>query len=697
MGMLRGNLRWRFTALSVLIPLVVVATYLIWQDYQARREHLLTNLELKSAQINAQLEDFLNSTESAARVFADAFVRERPDLLLTFAAEPGTQVDPNASLIDLRNVHPGRYERIALASPDGMILALTEPFVAGSRLPDANFAAKLRTADGFTVSDVFTPPGGGAPNVMFAYPVRAPGGAPLAWLVLKSPLAEISASLDTTEGFPRSTKSGIFDSTGHVLAGTGYEPPHPGLIAGTDVSGSAVWEQARSRPTEPWFGPGLDGVERAIFFDYPAGTPWVTTAGFAQSELFGALWSRVYLFSGALLASIVGSVILAELASRRERRAWELLTSERQTLGSVIAGATDGVLVLDSRGGVLHMNRRFGELFDFDPVPAGATKLTFTDQLREAGALSSADERRVADVLEHPEVATASVTVRRLRARDLQLTAYPIRAVDGAVTGRTIMARDVTDEHRVRRMKSEFVAHASHQLRTPLTGILTSSELLLASSDRKPAAHQRWLSIVHSQALRMRSTINTLLNLSQIESGWISVDRRVFDAAALAAEIGGTFETGGTTHHFAVDFEPDARGVFADPDKISEVLQNLIDNAVKYSPDGGRIVVHGRRGAGGKVVVAVRDEGVGIRRDDVKVLFSPYDRGSAADRTLASGTGLGLYIVKSLVELHGGEVWVESEVGSGTSVFFSLDHADLPAGSGAEGGTSGGVRLVSSA
>ena len=181
---------------------------------------------------------------------------------------------------------------------------------------------------------------------------------------------------------------------------------------------------------------------------------------------------------------------------------------------------------------------------------------------------------------------------------------------------------------------------------------------------------------MHSQALRLRSTINTLLNLSQIEPGWISVDRQDFDLAELARRVTADLAPAANGHHCDVQFDADARGVRADRDKISEVFHNLLDNAIKYSPDGGAIVVQCAGAAGGKVVVAVRDPGVGIREDDIKLLFSPYERGSAEDRGLASGTGLGLYIVKSLIELHGGEVWVESELGVGTS-FFTLDPAEI--------------------
>jgi len=165
-------------------------------------------------------------------------------------------------------------------------------------------------------------------------------------------------------GFPTSAKSGIFDSAGKVIAGTGYELPHPGGAIGRDVSGSAVWAQVASPPEGAWFGPGLDNIDRIVFYDFPEKSPWVTTVAFAQAELFGPLWQRVWIVSGALLATVAGTLLVVEFARRRERAAWAQVTRERQTLQAVLDGAHDGIAVLNASGVVEYANRRLGELFN---------------------------------------------------------------------------------------------------------------------------------------------------------------------------------------------------------------------------------------------------------------------------------------------------------------------------------------------
>jgi PAS domain S-box-containing protein len=198
---------------------------------------------------------------------------------------------------------------------------------------------------------------------MFAFPVRDELGGATAYLVLKSDLSEISSHLDMSGGFPETAKSGIFDSNGVVLADTGYVAPHPGGAIGKNVSGSAVWAQAMTQPTEAWFGPELDKVERIVYFEYPENTPWITTVAYAQSELFDPLWTRVYGFSAGLGATVIGTLVLIEILRRRERGAWEPLSAERQILEAVVEGARDGVVVSDVSGNIAYINERFKTLF----------------------------------------------------------------------------------------------------------------------------------------------------------------------------------------------------------------------------------------------------------------------------------------------------------------------------------------------
>ncbi len=677
--------RWRLTALAVLVPLAIVAALLIVQDYQARRASTITNLELKSAQINAQLEDFVNTTEGVTGLFAEVFSLHHPDLKGEFGTPTGTEVGPNSYMVDFLKQHP-QYTRALVADTDGRLLASSSGFTSGAPIADRVFLEKFRGSTDFVVSDVFVPENGAEPNAMFSNPIRDESGNVGGYLVVKSELSIISGVLDMSVGFPESAKSGIFDSKGVVLAGSGYKPPHPGAAVGKDISGSAVWAQALTRPTEVWFGLGLDKVDRIIFYSYPEKTPWVTTVAFEQSELFDPLWRRVWGFTAGLAGTVLGTLLLTDLARRRERRAWTAVTRERRTLQSVVDGATDGMLVMDAEGKPTYVNKRFKDMFGLRDFPeVNGSSVGLGRLLAESASLSSEGAQKLSSLMEITDgMAADTMALARPKALEAEVVAYPIRSSERRMAGRTLIFHDVTDERRLQRLKSEFVAHASHQLRTPLASILASSELLLDAGSN-PKKREKWVHLVHSQALRMRNTISTLLNLSQLESGRISLDLTNIDLSSLVNEVIRDARAQSNGHEFEVSIPSELRAVRADRAKMVEVLQNLIDNAVKYSPDGGRVTVSVTSAGVGQVTVQVSDQGVGIREEDLDSLFSPYERASAQANGFSNGTGLGLYIVRSLVEIQGGKVWAESKIGTGSTFSFTIPDARSPQETGGGG------------
>lgn len=190
----------------------------------------------------------------------------------------------------------------------GVVTAPSRPLSAGQRIGPEALYQQARSSAEFTVSDVVVPSGDEPPFVLFAQPLTRNTEGPKGFLVLQSELLTISSMLDMSVGFPRSATAGIFDSQGRILAGTGYEAPHPGKDVGRDISASQVWAQVLTHPTEEWFGPGLDGAERIIFFGYPDSSPWVTTVAYAQSELFNPLWQRLWIFGGALAVTLAATI-----------------------------------------------------------------------------------------------------------------------------------------------------------------------------------------------------------------------------------------------------------------------------------------------------------------------------------------------------------------------------------------------------
>ncbi|MEX2431569.1 MAG: HAMP domain-containing sensor histidine kinase [Dehalococcoidia bacterium] len=222
----------------------------------------------------------------------------------------------------------------------------------------------------------------------------------------------------------------------------------------------------------------------------------------------------------------------------------------------------------------------------------------------------------------------------------------------------------------VDRLRKNFISMASHEIRTPLTAVAGFSELLL-SREASPEKHRKWAAAIHSEAARIAALIEDLLSVSRIEAG--ALDLRVqplrlhdlVPAAVLAAA--------GPNHGHAVDVRiPGALPpAAADRERLMQVLVNLISNAMKYSPHGSRIEVSAASEAG-VLRVAIADQGIGISPEDQAKLFTSFYRVAHQDTAGIQGTGLGLYIVKSLVELMGGAVNVRSSLGEGSVFSFTL-------------------------
>jgi signal transduction histidine kinase len=233
-----------------------------------------------------------------------------------------------------------------------------------------------------------------------------------------------------------------------------------------------------------------------------------------------------------------------------------------------------------------------------------------------------------------------------------------------------LLLRDPTDERDLRRRYEAFVSIAAHELRTPLSTIVGFAELLL-QWDQPEAVRREWLEYIHRDGQRLGLIVDELLNVSRIHSGELAVDLQELPLNSPVEEVLACFRQTTDAHEFVVDIPSDLPRVVADRNKLIQVLTNLLDNAVKYSPQGGRIALSAT-GEAGRVVVAVADQGVGMRLADQEHLFTTFHRIRRAETEGIMGTGLGLYIVKAFLELMHGEVWVTSELGRGSTFLFSL-------------------------
>jgi signal transduction histidine kinase len=344
-------------------------------------------------------------------------------------------------------------------------------------------------------------------------------------------------------------------------------------------------------------------------------------------------------------------------------------------LGAVIASINDGLVVADSHGAVTAANERAAELLDVsqDVLLSGdvASVATLLAPRCHGGEDDVRDlrwrlRRRDADP------ATIELALSAPEA-DLLVELFSVR--DEKEHGIGVMLRDVTRERELVRAKDELVSIVSHELRGPLSNIIGFSDLLLLQHRGNERATEG-ATIIADEGRRLADIIDDFLDLQRIERGAMRTDRRTVDLAGILERLA-TVVPDNEDCPLAVRAPADLPVVFADPKRILQVLLNLVGNARKYSPDGGRVRVSAEAGVEEAVTVTVADEGLGIDADAIPRLFGEFYRVQTPDRQGISGTGLGLSICRKIIRAHQGEIWAESEgPGQGTQFHFTLPVAD---------------------
>jgi len=265
------------------------------------------------------------------------------------------------------------------------------------------------------------------------------------------------------------------------------------------------------------------------------------------------------------------------------------------------------------------------------------------------------------------------------RTRRMLLTVGLGLIVGFVLTGAWFVGRSVTRELEVARLKSDFVSAVSHEFRTPLTTIVQLSELLRRGRVASDGDRQVYYDLLNAHGIRLQRLIERLLNFGQVESGRAQYRFAELDAAELARSCVSEFvETHNNSGHtFECVVSEESSTVSGDRDALTTVLWNLFDNAVKYSPDGGRIIVRVAPEAE-TVAISVKDPGVGIPRGEQQRIFEPFVRGEIARTRQIRGTGVGLALSRSIVRAHGGDITVDSEPNAGSTFTISLPVASRP-------------------
>ena len=357
--------------------------------------------------------------------------------------------------------------------------------------------------------------------------------------------------------------------------------------------------------------------------------------------------------------------------SRQLRSTFDELAHDREQFRTILSGMVEGVVAIDEGRRVLFANGRAGRLLGFDPAAAVGKKLW--EVARQPGFLGIVDKGLAGYGPHREELDLKSPAARNLA---VYVSRFPGHGEPGAV----VVIHDTTDLRQLERVRQEFVANVSHELRTPLAVIKSTTEVLQYGAAEDPDARGGFLGQIAAEADRLGALIDDLLSLARIESGNLDLELRPvpLDKAIIACVERHQARAEDKTLTLIEKPPPDAPpGVpaLADPDALRQVLDNLVDNAIKYTPNGGRITVRWTATAD-QVAFEVADTGIGIGAEHLGRVFERFYRADKGRSRAVGGTGLGLSIVKHLCQAMRGGVRVASTPGAGTTFTVTLPRAD---------------------
>jgi two-component system, OmpR family, phosphate regulon sensor histidine kinase PhoR len=354
-----------------------------------------------------------------------------------------------------------------------------------------------------------------------------------------------------------------------------------------------------------------------------------------------------------------------EALRKLEERHEQLAVQKQAEQQAVFNSMTEGVLVLDAAGRVQLVNQSLQRLFRLSKEVRGQT-------IMEAFRLQELAE--VTRRLQHePVISGLELELPGMDERWLQVNAAAVLDRDRAQRGAILVFHDLTRLKELENTRQEFVANVSHELRTPLSLIKGFVETLLEGASNDPELATRFLQTIERHTDRLTFLIEDLLTISRLESGGTVMNFQQLDLREATQRAVDDLQSRTVEKQVRVEnLVPKGLLARADADRLHQVLCNLVENAIKYGRQEGRVAVGARLSDGDKVEAWVQDDGPGIPPESRERVFERFYRVDRARSRETGGTGLGLSIVKHIVQAHGGEVWVKSEVGHGAAFYFTL-------------------------
>lgn len=408
-----------------------------------------------------------------------------------------------------------------------------------------------------------------------------------------------------------------------------------------------------------------------------------------RPEAFSAAHLRLVSAAANQVASAINNAELYRMIRDQAERLGGLLHGqqvEATKSRAILEGVADGVMVADSAGRVILFNAAAERILNL------SREAVLEEPVADFVGIYGAAGRAWAEAMQRWTVDPSSYQPGDYLAERLELDDQRVVSVHLAPVvsgddflGTVSVFRDITREVEVDRLKSEFVATVSHELRTPMTSIKGYADLLLAGAAGGISEDQaRFLEVIKSNADRLTMLVNDLLDISRIESGKVKLDLQPLDIAMIIgnvmAALRGRVQDEGKPMRLMAEVQPDLPPVLGDVNRVTQILTNLADNAFNYTPADGAITISASQ-VGGALQVNVSDTGIGIPPEEQKRIFDRFYRGEHPLVLASAGTGLGLNIVRHLVEMHGGQLWFESEGvrGKGSTFSFLLPLAAEPA------------------
>ena len=333
------------------------------------------------------------------------------------------------------------------------------------------------------------------------------------------------------------------------------------------------------------------------------------------------------------------------------------ITNEKNKMEIIMYNMTDGVLAYDENGVLVHSNHAFEELLGTKNI----NRLGMYEFFTEIGI----------DFPEGKSIENMDDSIINLGEKYINVNFNPYKSHDGRIQGVIIVFQDITKHMLLDNMRKDFVANVSHEIRTPLTTIKSYAETLMEGAAEDATLRDEFLSVINNEADRMASIVKDLLELSRFDSNRMDFEFKKADLVALVKSNVRQHKLSGEKINKEIDFASniDIAEVFIDPERINQVLDNIITNSFRYSGDDAKIEVEIRES---KLfyMVYITDNGIGIPKDDLRQIFERFYRVDKARSRELGGTGLGLSIAREIMEAHGGRINASSELGRGTTMML---------------------------